>query len=328
MRMFFSALIIVFSLTACTNKTGSGEARLSNPPYNKLTDSIQAEPKNAALYFKRGTLLYSNEEIALAEKDLRKSWQLQPDEEYALGVSTLLKQKNQDEAIRFLEEALKKLPNSLFIQLQLAQGYRSKGQLKRSLELCNQIISRYPNNIDAYLLKAEILKSQNKNAEAIATLEKAYQLAPGDVELVHTLAFDYAEAKDPKALSVSDSLIKADTEKSHAEPYYFKGVYYSNTGNYPEAIKQFDKAIQTNYTFINAYINKGIIYYDQKKYKEALTVFTLAAKVFPNEADPYYWLGKTQEAMESKDEARLNYQRAYGLDKTFTEAKEAANRLK
>jgi len=266
--------------------------------------------------------------MALAEYDLRKAWELQPGEEHALGVSTLLKQKNQDEAIQFLEQALKRLPNSLILQLQLAQGYKWKGQLNRSLEICEQIISRYPNNIDVLLLKAEILKSQNKIADALTTLEQAYQLAPGDVELVHTLAFDYAESKNPKVLSLSDSLIKADTEKSHAEPYYFKGVYFSNTGNYAEAVKQFDKAIQMNYTFINAYINKGIVYYDQKKYKEAFDVFTLAAKVFPDEADPYYWLARTQEVLGKREEARLNYQLAYKLDTTLIEAKEAAGRLK
>jgi len=39
-------------------------------------------------------------------------------------------------------------------------------------------------------------------------------------------------------------------------------------------------------------------------------------------------MGKCQEAVGQKDEAKLNYQRAYGLDKTFTEAKEAADRIK
>jgi hypothetical protein len=39
-------------------------------------------------------------------------------------------------------------------------------------------------------------------------------------------------------------------------------------------------------------------------------------------------MGKCQEALGQKDEAKLNYQRAYELDKTFTDAKEAADNLK
>jgi len=54
----------------------------------------------------------------------------------------------------------------------------------------------------------------------------------------------------------------------------------------------------------------------------------LALKVSATYADAYYWLGKCQEAMGKKEDARLSYQRAYGLDKSLTEAKEAADRLK
>ena len=75
-------------------------------------------------------------------------------------------------------------------------------------------------------------------------------------------------------------------------------------------------------------MDKGQTYYDQKKYPDALKTFQLTTTVFPSESLPYFWLGKTQQALGNKNEARLNYQRAYGLDKTFTEAKDSADRLK
>jgi TolA-binding protein len=53
----------------------------------------------------------------------------------------------------------------------------------------------------------------------------------------------------------------------------------------------------------------------------------LAAKVSPTYAEAYYWMGKTKEAMGKNTEAKSDYQRAYGLDKTLTEAKQAADRL-
>ena len=261
---------------------------LSQPPYNKITDSINNAPNDADLYFRRGSLLYTNNQNVFAEKDFRRAWELQPKEEYAVGLTAILKLKHVDTAITFLHEALKKLPNNIFLQIALARGYQQKKQPDKAIEICNQIISEFPNSIDALMLKAELLKQQNRNGEAIKALEQAYLYAPGDVELVHTLAFDYAESKNPKTLVISDSLIKADTEKSHAEPYYFKGVYYSNTGNNTEAIKQFDEAIRHNYNFMNAYVNKGIIYYEQKKYPEALKTLALATTVSPDEADPYY----------------------------------------
>lgn len=316
-----------FLLVACNNNDSAGNSVLTQSPYNSLSDSIDINPKNADLYYRRGGLLYQNNQMAYAEKDLRKAFELNPKEEYALALTTVLKQKNTDAAIQFLQEAVKKLPNSIALKIGLARGFQQKNQLDSSLIICNKVIEKYPAQLDALLLKSELLKAMNKDSEALFTLEKAYSYAPEDVEVAHRLCFSYADSKNPKALSLADSLIKADKEKRHAEPYYFKGVYYSNTGNDAEAIKQFNLAIEHDYYFINAYINKGIAFYDQKKYDQALKTFTLAATVSPTDADPYYWLAKTQQATGNKKDAKLNYQRAYGLDTTLTEAKEAADRL-
>ena len=104
-------------------------------------------------------------------------------------------------------------------------------------------------------------------------------------------------------------------------------MYYSNVNDKAKALENFNKAIRYDYTFLDAYMDKGRILYDQKKYNDAASVFQLALKVSATYADAYYWLGKCQEKMGKKEEARLNYQRAYGLDKSLTEAKEAAENL-
>jgi tetratricopeptide (TPR) repeat protein len=328
MHKLFLFIVVLFGVFACNDNTSKEDATLSQPPYDKLTDSIDKAPKDAGLYYRRGSLLYKNGKMQLAENDLRASWQLEPKEENALRLTSILKQKNPDTAIAFLQEALKKIPNSIGLHILLAKGYESKNQLDKALAIADDIIKQYPGELDALILKSEILKQQNKNKEALSILEQAYNYAPGDVDLVHQLGFEYADSKNPKVLSLADSLIKVDVEKRHAEPYYFKGLYYENTGNWKEAVKYFDEAIQHDFNFLDAYMDKGQTYYDQKKYAEALKTFQLTTTVFPSESLPYFWLGKTQQALGDKNEARLNYQRAYGLDKTFTEAKDSADRLK
>lgn len=328
MHKLFLLIAISLAIVACSNNSSTQNATLSQAPYNKLTDSIDKSPRDAGLYYRRGSLLYKNGEMQLAENDLRNSWQLDPQEEYALRLTNILKQKNADTAIAFLQEALKKIPNSIGLHILLAKGYESKNQLDKASAICDEILKKYPSQLDALMLKAELLKQQNKNTEALSILEQAYSYAPGDVDLVHQLAFEYADSKNPKVLSLADSLIKVDVERRHAEPYYFKGLYYENTGNWKEAIKYFDAAIQHDFNFLDAYMDKGQTYYDQKKYADALKTFQLTTTVFPSESLPYFWIAKTQQAMGNKNEARLNYQRAYGLDKTFTEAKDSADRLK
>ena len=324
----FASLFFLFVFFSCSNNTvEETDSLLKSPPYQILTDSIQTESANARLYYQRGLLLLENEQFNHAEKDFRKAWSLENSEQNALGVITVLRRKNADSAIAFIEEAIKKIPESIPLKISLARGYQQKGNFEKAIAICNQLIEQYPGQLDAFQLKAEMLQVENKDEEALLTLEKAYSYAPGDAEIAHSLAFAYAEAKNVKAIALSDSLIAADTEGKHAEPYYFKGVYYANIGNKTGALVFFNQAIQHDYYFLDAYMEKGNMFYNAKNYREALETFQLASKVSPTFAEAYFWLGKTNEALGNKDEAKLDYQRAYGLDKSMKEAKEAADKI-
>lgn len=182
--------------------------------------------------------------------------------------------------------------------------------------------------MDALVLKADLLDQQNKTGASIATLEKAYSINQGIEEIDYKLGYKYAFTKNPKTIAFCDNLLKEDSLNEHAEPLYFKGVYFEKTGDTNKALILFNEAIIRDYTFIDAYMNKGKILYDMKKYNDAIKTYRLLLNIQSTYSDAYYWLGKCQEAMGKKEEARVNYERAYGLDKTLTEAFDAANRLK
>src|SRR4051812_35376727 len=108
-KMILVLVVVSFTILSCNND--EGDDLLSAPPYDKLTDSIGDFPKDPDLYYKRGRLLFGNSQAEKAEQDLRKAWTLQPKEEYGLSLTTVLKQKNVDSALHFLQnEALKKIP--------------------------------------------------------------------------------------------------------------------------------------------------------------------------------------------------------------------------
>lgn len=326
MYQSFFFLLLIVSFTACADEQKIGVI-LNNAPYAALTDSIEQAPLDAELYYKRGVLLYEKNELEHARTDIEKAWNISPNENYALSLARLIKQKSADSAVLFLLKALRKIPQSIALQVSLARIYSDENNLAKALSICNAIIEKYPAQLDALLLKADILSKQNKETEATAVLEQAYSFAPFDAELAHNLAFRYAEAKNSKVLLLSDSLIKADVQGTHAEPYLFKGIYYYNLKNYSAALKAFNNAIVKDYNFLDAHMYKGQLFYDQKAYTEAFKTFSLVTSISPTYAEGYYWLGKTGEAQGSNAEAELNYQRAYELDKTLVEAKEAAERL-
>jgi tetratricopeptide (TPR) repeat protein len=325
--MKYLLLMLAVVVFAGCNDATKEESFLNEAPYSGLTDSLKQQPQNAGLHYRRGALLYQNNQLPAAAADLKKAWQLQPTEEHALSVVTVLQRTNKDSALQFLQQALQSLPKSISLQIGLARGYQQKGDLEKSVSVCDQVLVLYPNSIDALLLKTEILKQQNNNTAALQTLEKAYSYAPFDPELAYNLAFEYAEAKNSKVIPLTDSLMRSDTTGKQAQPYYLRGVYYANTGNVAQALNYYNQAIAHDYNFYDAYMDKGALLYERKRFEEALEVFQLVNRITPTYAGSYYWAGRCHEAMGNRGEAKLAYQRAYGLDKELKEAKEAANRL-
>ena len=151
---------------------------------------------------------------------------------------------------------------------------------------------------------------------------------PSNREIINKLAYQYAETKNSKAIQLADSLISKDSQRLFAEPYYIRGMYYSNISDRTKAIESFDATIKQDHRYLNAYIEKGKILLDQKKTNEALKTFELANTITPSFPDAWYWMGRCQEILGDKAEAKQSYEKAFELDNTFTQAKEAADKIK
>lgn len=332
MNRYWSSLLILFLAAGCREKKSADPYAeiLSQPAFAGITDSIRRFPDKDELFFRRAVLLNTNNFPEPALADFRRAWTLRKEEPYALGIATLLLDKRADSAVLFLNTALNELPGSLLLQLSLAHAYDAQGKLDEALAICNRILADIPLQLDVIKMKADLLTRKGNLAEATRLLEQAYAITPFDVELNYELALKYAEAKNPRVLRLCDSLLKSDTDSSnmHAEPSYFKGIYYSNIDQPEKALALFDEAIGRNYYYLNAYIEKGRVQLKQGKTTEALKTFNLALTISPKFPDAYYWIGKCQEILGQKEEAKLNYLRAYSLDPEFKEAKEAADKLK
>ncbi|MBA2745762.1 MAG: tetratricopeptide repeat protein [Flavisolibacter sp.] len=321
-------IILFVTLVVCVSCNNQEEGDLlKQEPYSALTDSIASNPSNPELYYRRGTLLFQENQKALAEADIRKAWNLNPQEKYGLSLTTILKNKHTDSAIVFLEDAIKRMPESIALHVGLARGYQQKEMYDEAIKIIDYILEQFPGQLDALTIKSEILGEQNKNEESLLYLEKAYSLAPSDPDLAYDLAYEYAMGRNEKVLLLTDSLVKA--RASNIEKAYFtRGLYYSNIGNATEALRLYNDAIKANYNFNDAYLEKGIILFRQKKFEDAQRNFEVGLRVAPANALFFFWLAKSQEARGFIGEAKANYQSAYALDKDLVDARQAAEKLR
>jgi len=190
---------------------------------------------------------------------------------------------------------------------------------------CLIIKDRFNNNL--WLRKGQILREKGDTVKAIDAFNHSVSIYPSPDVLLE-LANLYAEKRDPKALAICDNLKKmglGQTNDSYAS--FFQGVYFARTHQREKAQQYFDMAINDNYTFPDAYLEKGFLFYEINKYDDALKIFTKLSMISNANANAYYWIAKCEEAKNNKEEALINYQKAYGLDKSIIEAKAAMIRL-
>ena len=226
-----------------------------------------------------------------------------------------------------IEQTIAKFPDSLPLKVQLIDlldSIKHYDDAVRNID-CLIIKDRFNNNL--WLRKGQILREKGDTIKAIDAFNHSVSIYPSPDVLLE-LANLYAEKRDPKALVICENLKKmglGQTNDSYAS--FFQGVFYARTHQREKAQQYFDMAINDNYTFPDAYLEKGYLFYEIKKYDDALKIFTKLSVISNANANAYYWIAKCEEAKNNNEEALINYQKAYGLDKSIAEAKAAMDRL-
>lgn len=227
----------------------------------------------------------------------------------------------------YLKASIQQHADSADLRMQLINVYDSLKMYNEAISQTDSLIKRDSLNNKFWSVKAQLQEDNKDTAAAIDSYTKALNIYPSAEAQLH-LANLFAETGNPKALSICKNIIKSGMgRETDANCNFIAGVYYARTGNKNQALQFFDKAINDNYMLMEAYMEKGFIYYDNKNVKEALKVFETAITVNNTYADAYYWRAKCEEALGNKTDAITDYKHSYDLDNQLHEAAEAAGRL-
>lgn len=163
--------------------------------------------------------------------------------------------------------------------------------------------------------------------ESTTTYENSIDTVAADTPTAYDRALQLAEAGDPKLLPLCDSLVKYDSLRAGASPFYYRGIYHATRKEMKEALAFFDKTIVADYRFLEAYIEKAALLYEIKKPELALQELELVRTISPGYAPTHYWIGKINESTGQTGTALHHYQMALSLDSTIIEARQGIERL-
>ncbi len=233
-----------------------------------------------------------------------------------------------DTKLQELENKLQEEPQVDSIREQLVQELVGTNQYDKALSQVEQLLQKQPGNPAYLFMKADALERKGDTANAITAYEQSIVSAGLFIQAELRLTSLYAETGNKKAVQLCDALLKdATAVEFRSDILFVKAAYYTKVKESAKALAVYNQIIREDYTYLDAYIEKGLIYYDQKKFEEAHKVFTQSTNVSNKFADGYFWMAKAEEKLNRTTEAIDNYKRSLALDQSITEAKDALKRL-
>jgi tetratricopeptide (TPR) repeat protein len=239
----------------------------------------------------------------------------------------LREERSEEDPLQELKQRVKQHPDSADLRIQLAYAYDSMGNYKEAISEMDNLIGKDSTNYSLWYSKGQILQDSGDTSAAIQAYSKAVKIYPAPDALL-SLANLYAEQENERSLFICNQIKDMSLGKEYdAHCAFIAGIYYARKGRYEEALELFDECIRNSYTYMEAYIEKGLIYFDRRNYKDALKIFEFVSNVNNLYADAYYWMGRSYEMMDIRDSASLRYKQALSLDNTSVEAKKGLQRV-
>jgi len=214
-----------------------------------------------------------------------------PPEQYITQAQEFFNQGKLTQAISAYEQALALKPNDPSIYVALAQVQVFAGDYKDAQTNAEDALLLNPNLSEANAVRAWALDWQGNYLEAEASVKQALQLDPNNADAhayyAEILADDYLTGGgtfDGLNTAIAESKTALTLAPNSLEAHRARGYILEATGNYEEAIREYQAADAINDNIEDLHLSLGRNYRALGSYDQAVEEFTKANALNP--ADP------------------------------------------
>ena len=320
------------------------------------TQAIRLNPEDAGIHYNRGNAKRKSKDYEGAIQDYTEATKLNSKFAVAYLNRGIAKAAKRDYkgAIQDYEKVIELKPKDA----DLAGAYYNLGSAKRKSK-------DYEGAIQAYNTILDELNQDFANTYLYRGVSKAEKSAPDyagaiddytqAIELKKCFAAAYYNRGNAEKVLGQDGNAKIDYAKAH----YCWGIEASNSRNFQEAIKEFDKSIALNpdyeayyaqgnakekisdyegaiqnYTnamarepdYAEPYYRRGTVRFlrgNKADYQAAIDDFEVASKLEPNYAEAYYMVGLTRHRLGENEVVIDRFDKALELNPRYAEAYKA-----
>lgn len=320
-RLTLWVLLIVFSTFPSISKAQSSESSAAGETVQPDKAKAYYHYTLGHLYQERGALFQRPELLNQAIDELRLALQYDPASSYlSIELADLYAATGRwRSALQEMEDALSRNPNDKAarrllgrIYLRLLSSQAPMDLLPRATHRFEQIVQTDPDDIDSYMILAQLYRAGQEDAKAEETLKKALSLQPDSRDANAQLGMYYMELGDYR--EAARLLEKATSGEPDAQLLATLGYAYSQLRNFDSAVNAYDRAVAAdskNPAFRKAYADA--LFYNHQ-YAEAIEQFQAALEANPSDPEPHLRLSQIYRTQNNFDKARESLAKASELD--------------
>ncbi|MBF0327756.1 MAG: tetratricopeptide repeat protein [Nitrospirae bacterium] len=203
-----------------------------------------------------------------------------------LGIASHMRNRVWQSNISLWEDVISKSPNKARGYDFLGTAYYQREIYDRALLNFDAALKMNPNFYMAYNNRGLLLARTGNLINAVADFERALKLNPLFVAAYYNRAFVYSQLGN-NDMSIADYTNAISLRPNFADAYNNRGNVYLLSGNYDKAILDYTAAINlmriTGHEFALAHYNRGLSFYNTKRFDMAAPDFDKACKSGINE---------------------------------------------
>jgi len=323
----------VMLFAGCKNGAKSNRPADSDPIFQSnldlrnITQLIDKTPKDAALYYERGGMLYKLKQDSLALKDYKMAASLDTNQarNYSAVGDMLFEHKDITGSIQWIQKAINKNPTDRKAHLKIAKLFLYLQEYPQAFGEINIVLRQNVYDPEAYFLKGMVYKNMKDTAKAISNFLTSVQVSPDYRDAVIQLGLLYCAQRNEVGLKYLDNAFKMDS--TDVFPIFAKGTYYQEINDEARAKEFYRACVVRNSHYVNALFNMGYILMQEDSVEKAYRQYNIVTKIDPLNPAAYFNRGLCSEMLNNMKDAVADYRQALALDSTYDRPKDAMKRL-
>ncbi len=265
-----------------------------------FTQAVKIDSDFGQAYFNRARLKMEMRDYDSAILDFSRSIKIEevPNESYMNRGIIYYKKGNYSEALKDYNSAIKLVKNNPQYYINRGLLYKKTNSLKLALQDFEKAIELNPKYANSYRNRADVYTK-------LGNIEKAKQ----DIEIVKQL-----EGKIDEGLYNALNQVNSNNSNSYLD----EARKQISVGNISKAMELYNKAIETDNQFADAYFERGSLKGQRMgDIKGALIDFNKAIQINPDDKMYYLNRGIVHSMLKNNTKSLEDYNRALELDKNL-----------